>query len=56
MPVNARFALSTTFYTLSAEKFGDIATEYPSLHKAYNAVYSSALASKERGDDGLDYI
>ena len=41
---------------MSAEKFGDIATEYPALHRAYTKVYSSALASKERGDDSLDYI
>ena len=61
MPVSARFVMNTTFYSLSAERFGDIAAEYytagnPSLHKVYNLVYTSALASKERGDNGLDYV
>ena len=61
MPVSARFVMNTTFYSLSAERFGDIAAEYyaagnSSLHKVYNLVYTSALASKERGDNGLDYI
>ena len=45
MPVSARFTMNTTFYSLSAEKFGDIAAEYytagnPSLHKVYNLVYT----------------
>ena len=56
MPVSARFALNTTYYTLAAERFGDIATEYPRLYDTYNTVMSEALAAKERSEDSLDYI
>ena len=59
MPVHARFAVNTTFYSLTAKDFGDIAAdnheEYPMLEQAYNLVYSEALSAKERQDDGLDY-
>ena len=55
MPVSARFAHNTTYYTLPAARFGDIAAEYPALAKAYNNVYSAALAAKERQDHALDY-
>ena len=56
MDVSARFAQRTTYYTLTAEKFGDIASEYRSLHDAYNDVVSAALAAKERQTESLDYI
>ena len=56
MPVSARFALNTTYYTLAAERFGDIASEYPRLYDTYNTVMSEALAAKERSEDSLDYI
>ena len=51
MPISARFSLNTTYYTLSAEKFGDIASEYiesGGLLEVYNVVLSAALAAKER--------
>jgi len=55
MPLNARFAHTTTYYTLTAEKFGDVAVEYEELNQVYQNVYSNALASKERQEDALDY-
>ena len=55
MPVSARFARLTTYYTLSADKFGDIAAEYDKLMHTFNTVYSESLASKERSECSLDY-
>ena len=55
MPISARFAVNTTYYTLTAQKFGDIAAEYSPLRKIYNNVYSAALAARERSVDALDY-
>ena len=55
MPISARFAVNTTYYALSAEKFGDIAAEYPQLLDAYNSVYNAALGARERGENYLDY-
>ena len=56
MDVSARFAQRTTYYTLTAEKFGDIASEYRSLNDAYKRTLSAALAAKERQLESLDYI
>ena len=50
MPISARFAVNTTYYSLNAERFGDIAAEYEPLKKIYNNVYSSALSARDRGD------
>ena len=35
MVVSARFARNTTYYTLSADRFSDIAAEYEKLYGAY---------------------
>ena len=51
MKISARFGQYTTYYTLSAERFGDIATEYPykgGLLDTYNEVYLAALLAQER--------
>ena len=56
MQVSARFALNTTYYSLSAERFANIAQSYSSLRKAYNNVYSQALAARDRNDNSLDYL
>ena len=53
MPISARFAVNTTYYTLSAKKFGDIAADYEPLRKIYNDVYLNALAARERNANML---
>ena len=55
MAVNARFASNTTYYTLSAERFGDVAAGYPALRDTYFTEFSKALAAKERQENALDY-
>ena len=55
MPISARFAVNTTYYTLTAQRFGDIAAEYPPLRKIYNNIYSAALAARDRNENALDY-
>ena len=55
MPLNARFAKTTTFYTLTAERFGDVAVEYEELYDVYQNIYSDALASKTKQENALDY-
>ena len=46
---------NTTYYTLTLERFFQIATEYPRLRRIYNDLYTTMLNKKDR-DISLDYM
>ena len=48
MVLSARFARNTTYYTLSAERFGEIAEHHKLLYEVVQDTVSAALAAKER--------
>ena len=53
--VSVRCAKATTFYTLSAEKFFEIADTHPQLLKIRNTQYEQAIDDKKNQTYVLDY-
>lgn len=47
-PLSARFTSSSTYYTLSAKKFTELASTDPVLRKMYNNVNAAAIEANEK--------